>query len=307
VKGTQMSRTENARSLTPKQPGLLSIAVVLIPLILMTACATGGDATATVAFDADTPDTTASTLTPTSAAAPTASATVEVTEALPTPTETVIQETPTLEIQRPDEGVVLDVSTPITISGTSSVQAGQTVIVRVLDNLGNLVVEVPAAVGDDATGTGQAEWSITLPISAQVGALGTVYAFLPAPDDGRTLAADAVNILFGTADIRPFVTISHPLPYAEVVNGGFTVSGRGGGLFEGALVVHARDDEGNVLAEAATILEGEDVGVGGTGSYTVELSVDVAPGTEGQLVAFATSPKDGSVATSFAIPVVFGE
>jgi hypothetical protein len=302
-----MRRTENVRRLTSKVPVLLSIVMALIPLTLMSACAAGGDATATLAFE-DTPDATVSTHTPTAAAGPTATieVTVEPPTSTPAPTETAMGEAPTLEIQRPDEGVVLDVSTPITISGTSSVQA-QTVVVRVLDNLGNLVVEVPTTVGDDAADTGETEWSITLPISAQVGALGTVYAFLPAPDDGRPLAADAVNILFGTSDIKPFVTISHPLPYAEVGSGGFTVSGRGGGLFEGALVVHARDGEGNVLAETATILEGEDVGVGGTGTYTVELSVDVAPGTEGRLVAFATSPKDGSVETSFAIPVVYGE
>ncbi len=84
------------------------------------------------------------------------------------------------------------------------------------------------------------------------------------------------------------------------------IAGTGQGLFEGNVVVQVLDADGNVLAEEATILQGEDVGLGGAGVWEVDLQVVVEPGTAGQIVAFSPSPEDGSIMASDSVAVTFG-
>jgi hypothetical protein len=84
------------------------------------------------------------------------------------------------------------------------------------------------------------------------------------------------------------------------------VAGTGQGLFEGNVVVQVLGADGSVLAEQATILQGEDVGLGGAGVWEVELVVEVEPGAAGQIVAFSPSPEDGSIMASDSVTVTFG-
>jgi hypothetical protein len=72
------------------------------------------------------------------------------------------------------------------------------------------------------------------------------------------------------------------------------------------VVVQVLDADGSVLAERATILQGEDVGIGGPGVWEVNLQAVVEPGTEGQIVAFSPSPEDGSIMASDSVTVTFG-
>jgi LysM repeat protein len=79
---------------------------------------------------------------------------------------------------------------------------------------------------------------------------------------------------------QPYITIQNPQPGAMLPNT-FTVSGTGGGLYEGNVLVRALDNSGRVLAEKATTLLGANVGVGGDGTWSTQLSVnayDVMPG-----------------------------
>ena len=55
----------------------------------------------------------------------------------------------------------------------------------------------------------------------------------------------------------------------------FTVSGKGAGLPEGNVVVTAMDSAGRVLAQKATVLQGPNVGVGGEGTWSTSLTVNV--------------------------------
>jgi hypothetical protein len=103
---------------------------------------------------------------------------------------------------------------------------------------------------------------------------------------------------------KPFITISGPVSGAQLP-ATFSVSGTGGGLFEGSLVVRAQTNAGQVLAEVPVTLQGANVGAGGTGTYSVQLTVHVSANTAGKIAAFATSPKDGSVVASASVPVTF--
>ncbi len=86
------------------------------------------------------------------------------------------------------------------------------------------------------------------------------------------------------------------------------VSGEGQGLPEGNVVVQAVSANGDVLAQVATTLQGEDVGTGGKGEWSVELDLSqVMPGLKGQIVAFGTDPKTGDRVAETRIDVTFGE
>lgn len=100
--------------------------------------------------------------------------------------------------------------------------------------------------------------------------------------------------------VPSFITITSPAA-GSVLPATFTVSGTGGGLVEGNVVVKAQASNGTVLAEEPTTLQGPDVGTGGTGTWSVQLAVNAAPGTMGSIVAF--SPETSASAT---VPVTFG-
>lgn len=101
---------------------------------------------------------------------------------------------------------------------------------------------------------------------------------------------------------KPYITITHPAPGA-VLSNTFEVKGAGGGLFEGNVVVRALDDKGAVLAEQATIVQAPDAGTGGSGPWSVMLTVNVPPGTPGRIAA--SSPGTPNVGET-SVNVVYG-
>lgn len=86
-----------------------------------------------------------------------------------------------------------------------------------------------------------------------------------------------------------------------------TVKGEAGGLFEGNVVVQALDATGNVLAQQPTTIDAPDAGTGGAGPWSVDLRIEAEPGTQGQIEAFSTSAKDGSVVAEDSVDVGYGE
>jgi LysM repeat protein len=93
----------------------------------------------------------------------------------------------------------------------------------------------------------------------------------------------------------PFISIASPTSNA-LLPPTFTASGRGAGLFEGNLVVQAIGSNGQVLVQKPTTLQGNNVGTGGEGSWTVELTVNVSAETRGSISAY--SPDKSSIRTS---------
>ena len=96
-----------------------------------------------------------------------------------------------------------------------------------------------------------------------------------------------------------FLTIDYP-PANALLPNTFMVSGRGRGLYEGNVVVRVKDGNGNLLVEQATVLQGDNVGTGGEGTWSVEISIP-SPTTENGTIE-ALSPGTGAYAS---IPVFF--
>jgi hypothetical protein len=68
----------------------------------------------------------------------------------------------------------------------------------------------------------------------------------------------------------------------------FTVSGVGQGLFEGNVVIQAQTLTGQQVApQQVTILQGSNVGAGGQGTFSVQLTTNVQTPTPGYIVAFS--------------------
>ena len=86
---------------------------------------------------------------------------------------------------------------------------------------------------------------------------------------------------------KTYISITNPQGGANLP-ATFTVSGKGAGLPEGNVVVTAKDGAGRVLAQKATVLQGANVGVGGEGTWSTSLTVNVGDITSGAIEA--TSP-----------------
>jgi len=102
-----------------------------------------------------------------------------------------------------------------------------------------------------------------------------------------------------------FITITEPaqgtmLDTTWAVN----VKGEAGGLFEGNVVVQALSASGEVLAQQPTTIVAPD---GGVGPWSVDLRIAAEPGTQGKIVAFSTSPVDGSTVAEDRVDVGYGE
>ncbi len=85
------------------------------------------------------------------------------------------------------------------------------------------------------------------------------------------------------------------------------VEGQSGGLFEGNLVVQALNAAGDILAQQPTVINTLDAGTGGSGPWSVDLNIRAEPGSQGQIVAFSTSPVDGSIVAADSVEVGYGE
>lgn len=180
-------------------------------------------------------------------------------------------------------------------------------MVRALDNQGNVIAEGEAQVGQ-ADAQGNANWTALLTLNVAPGTRGTLFAYIASPFDPAPLIADAVNVVFGQPDNGPYVTITNPMPYSTLnTTAPIQIAGRGGRLFEGTVVVRALDDQGNVLAEQSTIVNSPNAGTGGEGDWQVALQVSAPAGTRGSIIAFSTSAQDGSIAAFASVYATFGD
>jgi hypothetical protein len=101
--------------------------------------------------------------------------------------------------------------------------------------------------------------------------------------------------------VQPLITITSPAPNATLPPT-FTVTGTGQGLFEGTVVVRATANVSWVLAEAPATLQGPNVGAGGPGTYSVQLTVNVSQPTAGFITVLAPQTPAAAPVT---IPVTF--
>ncbi|MBE9474082.1 MAG: YbaY family lipoprotein [Chloroflexi bacterium] len=84
-----------------------------------------------------------------------------------------------------------------------------------------------------------------------------------------------------------------------------TVQGLSAGLPEGDLLVQALDQDGQILAQEAVSIESSEAGTGVEVPWSVELSIEVAVDTPGQIYAFSPSPTGNSPLVSSVVDVTF--
>ncbi|MGB3714416.1 MAG: Gmad2 immunoglobulin-like domain-containing protein [Candidatus Promineifilaceae bacterium] len=241
--------------------------------------------------------------------APTQAPTVEPTE----PPESVPEEEPasistSIAITFPLDGMLLDTTHTIVIGGTGEGLPEGNLVVQVEDEEGNILIATATMLaGEDVGLGGPGTWEVSFLITLDQGQEGSLKAFATSPADGSILAEDTVTVSFFQSAAEPFIEISNPVSGTIILEDSITVSGRGGGLFEGNVVVQAEDIDGNVLLTQPTILRGDNVGMGGSGAWETTISLTTFPGTLGRIVAFSTSPADGNIIASDSVDVAFGE
>jgi uncharacterized lipoprotein YbaY/heat shock protein HslJ len=228
----------------------------------------------------------------------------------PEPQPTPEPAEPSIAIHNPNRGDVLDISKPVAISGTGANLYEGNVVVQAVDLQGNVLDQRPTTLSGRGVGSGgERSWSVELNIQVVPGTPGKIFAFSLSPEDGSIMASDQVEVTFGESPaVEPFIEIAEPNQGAVLdIEGPIAVSGSGGGLFEGNVVVQVLDASENVLAEQATTLRGENVGIGGEGTWSIQMNVETEPGTPAKVYAFSPSPKDGSIEASDEVEVVLGE
>lgn len=211
-----------------------------------------------------------------------------------------------LFITQPSSDSSVTPSGEVQVTGVVMGEYEGTLLVIAYDGNGEQIAHAEATVSPAQNN--QANWQATLNINIQPGTRGTIYAYVSAPFENERSLADAVNVLFGQDNGGPYVTITDPMPHSIIANTNpLLISGRGGRLFEGNVVVQALDETGNVLAESATIINSPDAGTGGEGDWQLSLPINVPIGTRGIITAFSTSAQDGSIVASASVPVTYGD
>jgi len=128
-------------------------------------------------------------------------------------------------------------------------------------------------------------------------------------DEAETAPTGLPPAVPTSTGLPQFITITDPAQGVVLdITSPVTVKGEAGALFEGNLVIQVLDAAGGVLAQKPTTVQSPDAGTGGAGPWSVELVVpasSVAPGTAGQIYAYAASPKDGSVVAADSVSISF--
>lgn len=107
-------------------------------------------------------------------------------------------------------------------------------------------------------------------------------------------------------EIIPTITVAAPLPGSPVDPSQLLwVSGSASGLYEASLAVRVVDEAGNLLAEEPFLLQGENVGIGAEGTWSVSLSLEGVGSPAGQIVAYATGPQDDTWIAQTTVGIQF--
>jgi heat shock protein HslJ len=213
-------------------------------------------------------------------------------------------------ITEPDQGQVVEIDQPVRVQGKGVGLPEGNVVVEALDWQGNVLDRQPATLQGQDVGTGgEGTWSVELAIEVEPGTAGKIWAYSPSPADGSIMAEDSVEVSMGrTEAVQAFIRIDEPAQGALLdIDQPVGVGGSGAGLPEGNVVVEVTDWQGNVLAQQPTTLQGQDVGTGGEGTWSLELSIEAEPGTVGRIRAYSPSPADGSIIAEDSVNVSLGQ
>jgi hypothetical protein len=213
-------------------------------------------------------------------------------------------------ITEPDQGQVLDISKPFKVQGKGIGLTEGNVVVEALDWQGTVLDRQPATLQGPDVGTGgEGTWSTELAINVEPGTAGRIRAYHPSPLDDSIIAEDVVEVSLGkTQAKKAYIKIDEPTQGALLDTARpVAVRGRGAGLTEANVVVEVLDAQGNVLDRQPATLQGPDVGTGGEGTWSTELTINVEPGTAGTIWAYHPSSLDGSIVAKDSVEVSLGQ
>lgn len=208
----------------------------------------------------------------------------------PTPQPPTPQPPRYLTMSFPTAGAVLP--TTWTATGTGAGLFEGNVVVTAFTNAGvQLDQRATILQGSNVGAGGAGTWSVALTTNVAPGTPGFIEALSPQSN----VPPVRVPVTYGQIPVLPFIAITNPIA-DSVLPPTFNVSGIGNGLGQGAVMVHARNSVGTILAQAATTVPG------GSGQWSVVLTVNAPPGTTGTIFVFWQP--NPNVAAS--IPVSFG-
>lgn len=203
---------------------------------------------------------------------------------------------PQIGITFPTEFAQVNFTTPFNVSGFVNNLPANTKVQVQIGDAGGVVIGVGESLNPGSSWSATINWG-RFP---RAGERVSTTAYLIEKTSGAGLGrSQQVNFFFRTGN-QPSVNITNPLPNAVVPNRfPITVQGTQVGAFEGNVVVRAVNAFGTVLAQQPTTSSG-------IGDWNTSLTVNVPDGTLGSIVAFITSPRDGSIVASDSVDVAFG-
>ncbi|RME99062.1 MAG: PKD domain-containing protein, partial [Chloroflexi bacterium] len=215
-----------------------------------------------------------------------------------------------ISISEPVQGAIVDIDNPILVKGMGAGLPEGNVVVEVTDRDGN-VLDQQATVLDapDAGTGGEGAWAVEVNVDTEPGMAGKIRAYSPSPADNSVVAEAVVEVSLGQTAPQPtFIQINKPKPGDVLdISRKIEVTGVGGGLPEGNVVVEAIAEDGTVLNRQPTTIDAPDAGTGGQGPWSIQMTVKVAPGTPGTIRAYSASPADNSVVAEAKVGVIFGQ
>ena len=208
-----------------------------------------------------------------------------------------------LTIISPRNGTQWNASQPIQVTGSGRDLPDDRVLIFAIDGSLNILGQTTATLGAP-NDQGIQAYAGNLTASVSTTTESKIVSGVLS-EDGSIAQSAGVFVTY-VMPVQASITITQPSDGAILSTpSSIGVTGTGEGLPENNVVIRAMDSGGNVLAEVATILDASTVG--GAGSWSVTLSVDVPAGTTGQITAFSPDPATGGTVASATINVTYGQ
>ncbi|MEO8397237.1 MAG: Gmad2 immunoglobulin-like domain-containing protein, partial [Chloroflexota bacterium] len=215
---------------------------------------------------------------------------------------------PYVTITNPIPYSTIDTTSAISIAGRGGALFEGNVVVRALDNLGNVLAETSTIINSPNAGTGgEGNWQANLQINVAKGTRGSIVALSTSAQDGSIVAFASVYVTYGDpSDTDNFVKINAPLP-GTVVDPSQTlmIAGTADRRNGNTVKVQIVDDQGHVLVEQPRNLNPAEQGDFGVWQMLIELK-SMPAGTHLRINALTTSHFDGTTLATDSVDIIVG-
>ena len=215
---------------------------------------------------------------------------------------------PYVTITNPIPYTTLDTTNGITIAGRGGRLFEGNVVVRALDNLGNILAETATTINSPNAGTGgEGDWQANLQVNVAKGTRGSLIALSQSAQDGSIAAFASVYVTYGDpTDTDNFVKINAPLPGTMVdPSQTLMIAGTADRHNGNTVKVQIVDDQGNVLVDQPRNLNPSEKGDFGVWQMLIELK-SMPIGTHLRINALTTSKVDGTTLATDSVDIIVG-